>query len=231
MNTKRGPVARGKGKGGLLLVFGVMVSLLMGAGFVILGFVLPAQVSSSLEEEIDGTMLPDVRAAFQETNSAIQAELDAKRVHTLERTKNAFTAQNESKARALIKTILPLVEVFDVDGANQVLTEAVDTDTSIAGVQYRLQAGDQPTEIGETGSSDLLRFQVTEKNDFADVEITLLVTPTLLNTAEQEEKASFATIEARMSEANQALEQRILDNAQAMQASTVASLRVRVCTQ
>ena len=172
--------------------------------------------------------LPGARSAVEESNHAIKAELDTKRDATLARVKRAFTAQNEAKGKALIKTLLPLVENYDFDTAKQILVDAVDSDRAVAGIRYRLQTGDKPAAIGDTSSSGLLPFKVTEKNSFADLEINLLVTTDLLTQAEAEERSSFAKIEQYMKGSNQALEQHILADSHAMQANTVASLRVRV---
>ncbi|MEN8178250.1 MAG: methyl-accepting chemotaxis protein [Pseudomonadota bacterium] len=221
-------ITKKKGKSGLLPIFGIMVFLLVSASFVTLGFILPSQVSSSLEEEINGHMLPDVRRAVEESNHAIKAELDAIREASLARVKKAFTAQNEAKGKALIKTLLPLVENYDFDTAKQILVDTVDSDSTIAGIRYRMQAGDKPETIGDTSSGDLLSFKETEKNSFADMEINLLVTSDQLIQAEQEEKSSFSKVGQQMQEANQVLEKHILEDSDAMQANTVASLRVRV---
>ena len=216
------------GGGGLLLIFGIIVTLVVSACFATLGFILPTQVSSSLEQEIHGRMLPDVRAAFAASNQAIEAELDAIQDATLNRVNKAFRGQNEAKGRALIKTLLPLVENYDFDTAKQIMVDAVDSDSTIAGIRYRLQAGDQPGEIGVTASDKLLLFKATEKNSFADLEIDLLVAPDLLQQAEQEEKSSVTKIKQHLEESNQALEQRILEDAQTIQANTVAFMRLRV---
>ncbi len=211
-----------------MLIFGIMVSLLVGAGFATLGFILPTQVSSSLEQEIQGSMLPDVRAAFAASNQTINAELDATRDATLTRINKAFRGQSEAKSKALIKTLLPLVENYDFDTAKQIMVDAVDSDSTIAGIRFRLQAGDKPDEIGAAASDQLLLFKATEKNSFADIEIDLLVAPDLLQQAEQEEKSAFAKIEQHLQESSQALEQRILEDAHTMQANTVAFMRMRV---
>ncbi len=214
-------VTKKSGMSGLLLIFGIMVFLLVGACFVAFGFILPAQVSSSLENEINNRLLPDVRAAVELSNSAIKVEIDAKREATLARVKKSFAVQNESKGKTLIKTLMPLVENYDFDTAKQVLLDAVDSDSTIAGIRYRLQADDKLDTIGDTSSGGLLSFRTIEKSSFADVEINLLVTPVQLMQAEEEEKSSFAKIEQHMKDENQVLEERIQEDAQAMQANTV----------
>ncbi len=215
-------------KGGLLLIFGIMVSLLVSAGFVAFSFILPWQVSSSLEEEINSRMLPSVRAAVEESGHAIKAELETKRDATLARIKLTFSEQMEAKGRALIKTLMPLVENYDLDTAKQILVDAVDSDSSIAGIRYRLQAEDQPKDIGETSADGLLPFKVIEKSSFADIEVNLLASPNLMVQAEEEEKSSFTRIEQQMKEANHALEQHILNDSHTMQENTLASLNVLV---
>ena len=216
------------GTGGLLPIFGIMVFLLMSAGFATLGFILPSQISSSLDREINDRMLPGIRTAVEESSHAIKKELDTKRDATLARVKTAFTAQNEAKGKALIKTLLPLVENYDFDTAKQILLDAIGSDDAIAGIIYRLQADDKLGTIGDTSLGGLLPFKMVEKNSFADLEINLLVTPDQLAQAEEEEKSSFAKVERQMQEANQALEQQILEGAHGMQVNTVASLRIRI---
>ena len=216
------------GKSGLLLIFGATIFLLVSACFVTLGVILPSQVHSSLKQEVGGRMLPSLRAAFETSNSAIKTELDAKRDATLVRVKVSFAAQNEAKGKALIKTLLPLVENYDFDTAKAILVDAVDSDSAMAGIRYRLQASDKAEAIGDTSSGELVSFKVVEKNIFADVELELLVTPAMLAQAEEEEKSSFAKIEQQMHASNQVLEQEILESAQAMQVNTIASLRTRV---
>lgn len=217
-----------KGSGGLLLIFGIMVFLLVSVSFATLGLILPAQVSSSLEQEINGSMLPDVRAAFEMSNRTIKTELDAKKDATLGRIKMAFRGQNEAKGRALIKTLLPLVENYDFETAKQIMVDAVESDNTIVGIRYRLQAEDESRVIGDAASDKLLIFKATEKNSFADIEIKLLVAPDLLQKAEQEEEYSFAKIQQHLEMTNQALEQRILEDAKTIQANTVAFIRIRV---
>ncbi len=217
-----------KGKGGLLLIFGIMVFILVSIGFAVIGFILPLQVHSSMEHEITGSMLPEIRVAFEQSNKTIKEELDAKRDATLARAKTAFSAQKAATGTALIKTILPLMEEYDVDGAAQVLQDAMDADSSIAGIRYRLQTDDPMVVVGDTSAAGLLPFKVAEKNEFADVELTLLVAPDLLALTEQEEKASFEKIEKVRAEAAQALEQQVLGNARSMQANTVSALQLRV---
>jgi len=228
MNTKPRLKFGAKGKGGLLLIFGIMVFILVSIGFAVVGFILPLQVHSSMEHEINGSMLPEIRVAFEQSNQTIKEELDAKRDATLARAKTAFSAQRAAIGTALIKTILPLMEEYDVDGAAQVLQDAMDADNSIAGIRYRLQTDDPLAEIGDTSAAGLLPFKVAEKNEFADVELTLLVAPDLLALTEQEEKASFEKIEKVRAEAALALEQRVLSNAQSMRANTVSALQLRV---
>ncbi len=228
MSKKPGLKSEASGKGGLLPIFGIMVFILMSIGFAILGIIMPMQVHSSMETEITGSMLPEIRVAFEESNRAIKEELDAKQDTTFARVKTAFTAQKQAMGTALIKTIIPLMEEYDIDGATQVLQDAVDSNSSIAGVRFRLQAGDPMAEIGDTTATGLLAFKLVEKNEFADVEVTLLVAPDLLAQTEQEEKASFEKIEKVRAEAALALEQRVLDNARSMQDSTVSALRLRV---
>ncbi len=228
MSKKPGLKSEASGKAGLLPIFGIMVLILMSIGFSFLGIIMPMQVHTSMETEITGSMLPEIRVAFEESNRAIKEELDAKQDATLARVKVVFTAQMQARGTALIKTILPLMEEYDVDGATQVLQDAVDSDSSIAGVRFRLQAGDPIAEIGDTTATGLLPFKLVEKNEFADVEVTLLVAPDLLAQTEQEEKTSFEKIEKVRAEAALALEQRVLDNARSMQDSTVSALRLRV---
>ncbi|MEJ1364352.1 MAG: HAMP domain-containing methyl-accepting chemotaxis protein [Candidatus Sedimenticola sp. (ex Thyasira tokunagai)] len=228
MVLQRFSVTKKSGMSGLLLIFGITVFLLVGACFVAFGFILPSQVSSSLENEINNRLLPDVRTAVERSNSAIKVEIDAKREATLARVKKSFAAQNESKGKALIKTLMPLVENYDFDTAIHVLLDVVDSDSTIAGIRYRLQADDKLDTIGDISSGGLLSFRTIEKSSFADVEINLLVTPVQLMQAEEEEKSSFAKIEQHMKDENQVLEERILEDAQAMQANTVSEMRERV---
>ncbi len=213
---------------GLLPIFGITIFLLISASFITLGIILPSQVSSSLEEGINNRLLSGVRNAIAESSHAIKSELDSKKIATLARVKQSFTAQYEANGKALIKTLLPLVENYDFDTAKQILVDAIESNSAIAGIGYRLQAEDKPDVIGDASSQQLLKFKVTEKNSFADVELTLLVAPDLMTQAEEEERSSFGKIEQHMLNANQALEQRILKDANAMQSETLASLRIRV---
>jgi len=221
-------ITRKTGRGGLLPIFGILVFLVMSAGFSVLGFILPSQVSSSMEEEFKNHMLPDIRTALEESNRAIKAELDVKRDANLTRVKKAFAAQNKAKDEALIKTLLPLVENYDLDTSKQILLDTMASDSTIAAIRYRLQAGDKLQTIGDTSLDGLLLFKAAEKNSFADVEIDLLVLPNPLTQAKEEEKSSFAKIERQMQKASQALEKTILKQAHIMQVSTVASLRMRI---
>ncbi|MBL3527781.1 MAG: methyl-accepting chemotaxis protein [gamma proteobacterium endosymbiont of Lamellibrachia anaximandri] len=225
MALKPGLSTQKNAKGGLLLIFGVMVFVLVSVGFVAFSLILPSQVSSSLEDEINNRMLPSVRTAVEESGHAIKAELDIKRDATLARIKKTFSKQIEAKGKALIKTLLPLVENYDFDTAKQILVDTVDSDSAIAGIHYRLQADVKPDTIGDTSSNGLLSFKVTEKSSFADLEVNLLASPNLMVQAEEEEKSSFTRIEQQMKEANQALEQHILKDSHTMQDNILASLR------
>ncbi|MCB1831320.1 MAG: methyl-accepting chemotaxis protein [Chromatiaceae bacterium] len=216
------------GRQRLLPIFGITIFTLISASFAALSYILPAQVSSSLQQGINDQLLPGVRSAITESGQAIKQELDAKRDATLTRVKHSFNAQNEAKGKALIKTLLPLVENYDFDTATQILADAVDADSAIAAIRYRLQAGDQPALIGDEKLPGLLPFKVAEKSSFADVEIDLLVLPDLLTQAESEERGSFSKIEAYMLTANQMLERRTLEESAAMQRDTLASMRIRV---
>ena len=216
------------GRKRLLPIFGLIIFSLISASFAVLSIILPSQVGSSLEEGVNGRLLPGVHSAITESSQAIKAELDSKRDATLARVKLAFTTQYEAKGKALIKTLLPLVENYDFDTARQILVDAVDADSSIAGIRYRLQADDKPALVGDGSLNGLLPFKAAEKSNFADVDIDLLVLPDLLTQAEKDERSSFARVEQQMLNANQALQQRILDDSHAMQAATLASMRIRV---
>ncbi|MDX2504789.1 MAG: HAMP domain-containing methyl-accepting chemotaxis protein [Gammaproteobacteria bacterium] len=215
-------------KSGLLLIVGIMIFILISSVFIALGFILPSQVSSSLEEEMNERMLPDIRSALEKSNHSIKLVLDKKRDTTLARVKKAYATQNEAKGKAIIKTILPLVENYDFETVKQILVDAVESDGAIAGIHYRLQSGDKLEAIGDTSSSGLLPFKTIEKNNFADVEITLLISPKQLAQAEEEEKNSFIEIEQHMKQSNQKLEQQIHDNAVTMQSNTIGSMRTQV---
>jgi len=214
-----------KNKKSLLLIFGIIITLLVFAGFVVFSYVVPMYVNSSLDEEINNRMIPSVSAALKNSGQSIKKELATKRDATLKRIKKSFFEQNEAKGKAIIKTLMPLVENYDYDAALLVLTDTAETNSHIAGIHYRFQTGDKFELIGEKSSSNLLTFNVVEKNSFADVEIELLVKPDLLLHAEQEEKVSFAKIEKFLTNANLHLETQILEDSNTMQNNTLNSLR------
>jgi len=217
-----------KSSKGLLIIFGSMVFTLVSAVFFALGFILPSQVSSSLEEELNGRMLPSVRIAVEESGVAIKTELVAKRHASLALAKEAFVQENKAKALAQLKTLLPLVENFDFDTAKQILVDTVDADSNILAIRYRLQSGDEFNVIGDSALEGALSFDAKESNSFADLEIILQVSPNQLEQAEEAESKSFTRIEQQMDLANQALEQRIINDSNTMKVNTIDSLRVRV---
>ena len=57
--------------------------------------------------------------------------------------KLAFTTRVRGQEQGSIKTLLPLVENYDFDTARQILVDAVDADSSIAGIRYRFAGGRQ----------------------------------------------------------------------------------------
>ncbi len=228
MATKYDSTTHSHSNKGLLIIFGSMVFTLVSAVFFALGFILPSQVSSSLEEELNGRMLPSVRIAVEESGVAIKAELVAKRQASLALANESFVQANKAKAQAQLKTLLPLVENYDFDTAKQILVDTVDADKSIVAIRYRLQSGDEFNVIGDSALEGAISFEAKEINSFADLEIILQVSPNQLEQAEEAERKSFAKIEQQMVLANQALEQRILNDSNTMKVNTIDSLRVRV---
>jgi|GEM_PF-1870767 len=213
-------------KKSLLLIFGVIITFLVISGFAVFSYVVPVYVNSSLDEEINNRMIPSVSEALKKTTLSIKNELDSKRDSTLKQIKKSFLEQNESKAKAIIKTLMPLVENYDFDAALSVLKDTIESNQHITAIQYRFQTGDKLELIGEKSLPNLLTFKVIEKNEFADVEVNLLVKPDLLVHAENEEKVSFGKIEKFLTSANQQLETKILEDSNTMQNNTLSALRV-----
>ncbi|MCP5417996.1 MAG: HAMP domain-containing protein [Chromatiaceae bacterium] len=212
----------------LLPIFGITIFMLISASFIGFSIILPSQVGSSLEEGVNVRLLRGVNSAIEESIGSIKAELAAKQDATLVRIKRAFSDKSEAKGKALIKTLMPLVENYDYETALHILADAVESDNEIAAIRYRLQSNEPTKEIGDSTVDGLLTFTLVEKSSFAELEISLLVLPKMLEMAEQEEKESFARIEHYMLGANKMLEQRVRRESDALKTGIMASTRVRV---
>ena len=129
-----------------------------------------------------------LRAAFEASSSAIKTELDAKRDATLARVKASFAAQNQAKGKALIKTLLPLVENYDFDTAETIWWTPSIPIAPWQGFVIACKWATGPTQSAIPRRDELVSFKVVEKNSFADVELELLATPAVLAQAEEEEK-------------------------------------------
>lgn len=212
-------------KKSLLLIFGAIITFLVISGFAVFSFVVPVYVNSSMDEEINNRMIPSVSEALSETVQAIKNELNSKRDSTLNQIKKSFVEQNEAKGKAIIKTLMPLVENYDYDAALGVLGDTLESNQNVTAIEYRFQSGDPLALIGKKESANLLTFKVDEKTEFAEVAVVLYVKPDLLQRAENEEKDSFARIENFLTTANQQLESQIREDSSQMQSNTLSALQ------
>ena len=210
-------------KGGLLVVFGTIFSVLIAVGVVVTSIVLPLRTGSSLEEVVQNSMMPSVRSGFEESNQSINQELAALRETLVARATESFNNEFKAKGVSLAKSIIPLLENYFFDNAKENIQKEIDGDPRITGIRYRLREKDQPETLGNA-SGDLLEFTTAKDPAFRGVQITLLVPRSFLTEVENTEKQSVDTIQAELSTASQSLEQRILEETATMQSSILSNL-------
>lgn len=211
----------------LLFVFGsIMLGLVM-VGFLSMGVILPIQVNSSVDRGFNGTVLPMVKSGLQEFEQSIDKELGANLESALARQKDAFDRENGAKAKALLKTVLPLVESFDYDAVEKVLSNALDGDKSISAIRYRLEKNGKTKTLG-LSSGELISVKAAEKSGYAEVALELLIKPDALRAAETEERASFDKVRQEVLQANAAIEEKMSKEVGAIQTDIVDGLRWRI---
>ena len=210
---------------GLLFVFGATFSALIALGVIALSIVLPLHTSSSLEDILQNTMLPQVRSGFEKSNQAINKELDALKQTLVLRVNESYANEYKNRADGLVKSAIPFIENYFIDGILENVQKEVDRDPKVAGIRYRIREKEDFTLVGDTSSQAMLEYSAEKNSNYPGLEFVVLVPQAVVTQAEDEEKASIDKIVNELSVTSKAVEDGILVDAHMMQVSVISTLK------
>ncbi|RDH84197.1 MAG: methyl-accepting chemotaxis protein [endosymbiont of Escarpia spicata] len=189
----------GFNKSSLIIIFGGILLLLAVVGAGTLSYILPATIDNSLSESFEGKLLPNLNSDLENIANEVERLLIEKKQYTLILANENFSTEKITYTNGLIAQLMPLAESFDVDGIVNAIEHQLEASDDLSGVRVRTEKDGEWIEFGDTVLSEETRlFKSEGKNEYAFVELQLMITTEKLKKAKHLEDESFTKLLSRI---------------------------------
>lgn len=189
---------------------GILKKLILGMSLILTAAISVVAILTSLSavnsnEKLMASMLHELDAykarsikSVTENYEQIAANLERADTTTRDILLDLYSASYETLAQSVANQIYPMIELFDFESANDVLTNLLETSTMVKWVQYATSEDPSDTEqyqFGEKISEEESRlFTHQIKGDFAYVRVVMQVDLAEIRAYSQQVEDMFAAI-------------------------------------
>ena len=178
----------------LKMMFGGTLLALAIVGAGALSYLLPAGINSSLGESFKNELLPNLETGMGELSNEIEHLLTEKKQDTLKRATQDFSDDKTTFTNGLVAQLMPMAEAFDVDGIANAIEHQINAVNDFVGAKVRTEKDGAWIELGDINQADLRTFDGQGENEYAFVELQVMVTTDKLKETQRLEDELFTKL-------------------------------------